>query len=93
MAHDFFDLVVSPRNQSLFPISFAARKYLSGHRCRGGRVHQDPKRDTSIACQRLIGEDTFSADIGLGRETPTPTLTVEAPRRQLLGGSGMYEGE
>lgn len=93
VAHHFLDLVVSPRNQSPFPISFAARKYLSGRRCPGGRVHQDPKRDTSIACQCLIGEDTFSAEIGFERETPTPTLTVESPRRQLLGGSGMYEGE
>lgn len=49
VAHHFLNFVVSPCNQSPFPISFAARKYLSGCRRWGGRVHQDPKRDASIA--------------------------------------------
>lgn len=93
MAHHFFGCVVPSCNQSPFSVSFAARKYLSGCRCRSGLVNEDPKRDTSVARKRLIGEDDFSAEIGFARETPTPALTVEVPCCQLLGGSGMYEGE
>lgn len=93
VANHFLNFVVSPCKQSRFSVSFAARKNPSRRRLLGGRVNQDPKRDASIACKGLIGQHTFSADIGFTRETPTPALTVEVPRRQHLGGGWMYESE